>query len=49
MGQLTELETNTQYLLQNVMCWLNQQDSVTNQMQVWETPCSDLIRLVQKR
>ena len=29
------------------MSWLNQQDSVTNQMQVWETACSDLMRLAQ--
>jgi len=47
MGRQTELETNTQYFLQNVMSRLNQQDNVTNQMQIWETACTDLIRLAQ--
>lgn len=47
MGRQAELETNTQFFLQNVMSRLNQQDNVTNQMQVWETACSDLLRLAQ--
>jgi len=47
MARQKELETNTQFFLQNVMSRLNQQDNVTNQMQVWETACSDLLRLAQ--
>ena len=47
MEHQLELETNTSYFLQNVMCRLKQIGNVTNQVKVWETACQDLIRLAQ--
>lgn len=42
-----DLDTNTLFFLENVMSRLKQQDSMTNQMQVWDTAYTDLIRLAQ--
>lgn len=43
----TEVKTNTNYFLKNVMTRLNQPVSAENQINIWGAACHDLVRLAE--